>query len=494
LKSIIVIGSGFASLSVATHLAHNGYSVTVVEKNDKPGGRANSFKEAGFTFDMGPSWYWMPDVFERYFGLFNKKVSDYYTLTRLDPSYTIYFEKDVWNIPANYSDLKTLFESVEKGSALQLDTFIKEAAYKYEVGINKLVYKPSLRLHEFIDKDLIKGVFKLDVFKSTQKHVRSLFKHSYIRNMLEFPVIFLGGTAKNIPALYTLMNYADIIGGTWYPMGGMYNIVEGMYALAKEKGVTFIFNEPVQKIITNNNIATEVVTHKQHYKADVIISGADYEHTEQQLLQEDVRNYNPAYWDKRVMAPSSLLYYVGISKKIKSLTHHSLFFDVPFDDHAEELYTTKQWPNKPLFYVGAPSVTDSSVAPENYENLFFLIPVTAGLQGDTEEIRKKYFDIIFERFEKHMKEDLKKHIVFYKSFGISNFVDDYNSFKGNAYGLANTLKQTAILKPSIKNKSVENLFYTGQLSVPGPGVPPSLISGEVVANEVVKYFENKNQT
>ncbi len=491
MKSIIVIGSGFASLSAATHLASKGYNVTIIEKNDKPGGRANTFKASGFTFDMGPSWYWMPDVFERYFALFNKKVSDYYTLTRLDPSYTIYFENDAWNIPADFTALKNLFESVEKGSALQLDAFIKEAAYKYDVGINKLVYKPSLKLKEFIDKDLIKGVFKLDVFKSTEKHVRSMFKHTYIRNMLEFPVIFLGGTAKNIPALYTLMNYADIIGGTWYPQGGMYNIVEGMYSLAKEKGVQFIFNEPVKKIVTNNNIATEVITEKNKYKADVVISGADYEHTEQQLLPAEMRNYNNAYWQKRVMAPSSLLYYVGINKKVKKLTHHSLFFDVPFDKHAAELYTTKQWPTEPLFYVGAPSVTDSTVAPENCENLFFLIPVSAGLQGDTEEIRKKYFDIIFKRFEKHVQEELAAHIVFYKSYGITNFETDYHSFKGNAYGLANTLKQTAILKPSIKNKKVNNLFYTGQLSVPGPGVPPSLISGEVVAKEVVKFLQHK---
>ena len=490
MSNIIVIGSGFASLSAATHLAHQGHKVTVIEKNDKPGGRANYFKADGFTFDMGPSWYWMPDVFENYFRFFGKNVTDFYTLKRLDPSYTIYFKHAEWPIPANYQALKADFEKLEPGSGEKLDIFIAEAKYKYNVGINKLVYKPSLKLSEFLDWDLAKGLFKLDVFKSTTTHVQSLFKHEQIRNMLEFPVIFLGGTAKTIPALYTLMNYADIIGGTWYPQGGMYKIVEAMYSLALEKGVTFKFNEPVNKIVVTNGRAIAVETNIQTYSADIIVSGADYEHTENALLDSPHRNYTPQYWSKRTMAPSSLLYYVGLKKKLKNLKHHSLFFDVPFNTHAEELYTTETWPKEPLFYVGAPSVTDASVAPDGYENLFFLIPVSAGINGDDEALRKKYFDIIVKRFEQHLGETIVDDMVFYKSFGVTDFTQLYNSYKGNAYGLANTLKQTAILKPSLRNKQVKNLFYTGQLTVPGPGVPPSLISGQVVSNVIANYLKN----
>ena len=490
MSNIIVIGSGFASLSAATHMAQQGHTVTVLEKNDKSGGRANYFKADGFTFDMGPSWYWMPDVFENYFKFFGKTVADYYTLTRLDPSYTIYFNNGEWPIPANYQTLKADFENLEPGSGNKLDTFIAEAKYKYNVGINKLVYKPSLKLTEFLDWDLAKGLFKLDVFKSTTAHVHSLFKHEKIRNMLEFPVIFLGGTAKTIPALYTLMNYADIVGGTWYPMGGMYKIVDAMHALALQKGVTFKFNEPVTKINIVNGKAKSVSTSNQIYNADVVISGADYEHTETQLLDPLYRNYTPKYWSSRTMAPSSLLYYVGLNKKLKNLKHHSLFFDVPFNAHAEALYTTKTWPDEPLFYVGAPSVTDASVAPLGHENLFFLIPVSAGINGDTDALRKKYFDIIVKRFEQHLGENIVDSIVYYKSFGVTNFTQLYNSYKGNAYGLANTLKQTAILKPSLRNKQVKNLFYTGQLTVPGPGVPPSIISGQVVSHVIANYLIN----
>jgi phytoene desaturase len=489
LSTVIVIGSGFAGMATATHLAKAGYKVTVLEKNDKPGGRANYFKAEGFTFDMGPSWYWMPEVFEKYFADFGASLQDYYQLVRLDPSYSIFYKDKRWDVPANFNELKESFNSIESGSGEQLEKFINEAAYKYNVGINKLVYKPGQSLSEFADWDLVKGVLKLDVFKSTRKHVRQMFKHPHIQNMLEFPVIFLGGTASNIPALYTLMNYADIKGGTWYPMGGMYKIVEAMHKLAVSLGVNFKFNEPVEQLIVKDNKIVGVQTTTQNYTADVIVSGADYEHTEQMLLQEPYRNYTKKYWDKRTMAPSSLLYYVGLNKKLPSLQHHSLFFDVPFDTHANELYKDKIWPTNPLFYVGAPSVTDNTVAPEGCENLFFLMPVTAGLEGDDENLRKKYFDTIVKRFEQHLGTTISDSIVYYKSFGITDFKSLYNSYKGNAYGLANTLMQTALLKPGLRNKKVSNLFYTGQLTVPGPGVPPSLISGAVVAQQVMKHFK-----
>jgi phytoene desaturase len=498
-KKVVVIGAGFAGMSTACFMAKAGWDVTVVEKHNQPGGRARKLEENGFVFDMGPSWYWMPDVFDRFFEQFHKKRSDYYTLERLDPSYTVYWPDTEMPIPANYDALKALFETLEPGSGAQLDTFIKEAAYKYEVGIQKLVHKPGQSVFEFIDPALIAGVFKLDVFRSISKHVGKLFKHPHLKQLLEFPVLFLGALPQNTPALYSLMNYADIVGGTWYPKGGMYQIVASMHRLAVELGVQFHFNQSVTQLgLVHSKIKTVVTTPTHNdgiskplvFSADVVIASADYHHIETKLLPQNLQSYTPDYWNSRVMAPSALLYYVGLNKKLTGIQHHSLFFDTSFAVHGEEIYTTQKWPSNPLFYVSATSVTDPTAAPEGCENLFLLIPVAAGLQNDTEELREKYFQNIITRLENRLQQSILPHIVYKKTYAHSDFINDYHAFKGNAYGLANTLLQTAILKPSCKSKKVPNLFYTGQLTVPGPGVPPSLISGEVVSAQVVKQFGN----
>lgn len=483
-------------------MAKAGWDITILEKQSSPGGRARQLHAKGFTFDIGPSWYWMPDVFERFFSCFGKKVSDYYQLDRLDPSYRIYWPEDSMDISANYNTLRNLFENIEPGSSKMLDIFMKEAQYKYEIGINKLVHKPGQSLAEFADLDLIKGVFKLDVFTSMKKHIGKHFKNKKLQQLLEFPVLFLGALAEDTPALYSLMNYADVKSGTWYPKGGMYKIVEGMYQLAIELGVKFNFNHNVVKldvesemikkvyaetINSNNEIKTTV------FNADVVVGGADYHFIESKLLPAKYRSYSDAYWNKRVMAPSCLIYYVGLNKKLINVLHHTLFFDVSFDVHGKEIYTTPQWPTEPLFYVSVTSVSDDSVAPAGFENLFFLIPVASGLQEDTEELRDKYFDDIIDRYEKRIGQTVKDAIIFKKSYSVSNFIEDYNAFKGNAYGLANTLMQTAVLKPGCRSKKIKNLFYTGQLTVPGPGVPPSLISGEVVAKEIGKNFKHSDK-
>ena len=489
-KNVIIIGAGFAGLSAAAFMAKAGWNVTVVEKNDTAGGRAKQLKAEGFTFDMGPSWYWMPDVFERFFEQFEKKVSDYYELTRLDPSYRVYWQNENVDVPADYEELRNLFESIEEGSAGKLDHYLKEALLKYKIGVQDLVYKPGQSLTEFLDWNVVKNVFKLDVFTSIRSHVAKHFKDERLRQLMEFPILFLGALPQNTPALYSLMNYADIVGGTWYPKGGMFSVVEAMQKLAEEQGARFHFDEEVLEIIIENKKAKKLVTNKNEYEADVIISGADYHFTESKLLSSQYRSYDEGYWEKKVLAPSCLLYYVGLNKKLDNLPHHSLFFDVPFEKHADEIYSNPQWPDEPLFYLSVTSKTDDAVAPAGGENLVVLIPVASGLKNDSELLREFYFQKIVHRLEKHTNQSITDAIIFKKTFSVSDFETEYNSYKGNAYGLANTLKQTAIFRPSCQSKKVKNLFYTGQLTVPGPGVPPSLISGEVVSKQVLKYFNH----
>lgn len=480
-KKAIIIGAGFSGLSAASFMAKAGYDVTVVEKHSMAGGRARRLSMNGFHFDMGPSWYWMPDVFERYFAAFSKNVSDYYTLTLLDPSYRVFWKDHFDDIPAGVEEMKKLFEMWEPGAGKQLERFLDEAAFKYRIGMQKMVYKPGLRISEYADMEVIGGVIRMDIFTSVRKHISRYFRHPSIRQLLEFPILFLGAQPENTPALYTLMNYADIKGGTWYPDGGMYSVVNGMYSLAKELGVQFCFDEEVTGFEISDNAIKRVITENYEHRADVVIGSADYHFIEQRLLPARYRSYSASWWEKRKMAPSCLIYYVGLNKKLNNIKHHNLFFDTPFEKHSQEIYKNKSWPTDPLFYVCAGSVTDSSVAPEGYENLFFLVPVSAGLVNDDERLREYYFDMIVKRLEKHTGEKISNNIVCKKSFATSDFISEYHSFNGNAYGLANTLNQTAFLKPKCKSNKVRNLYYTGQLTVPGPGVPPSLISGEVVA-------------
>ena len=482
---IIVIGSGISSLSSASFLANEGHDVTIIEKNDQIGGRARKFSKEGFTFDMGPSWYWMPDVFEDFYNKFNHTTSDFYNLKRLDPSYRVYW-KDATHtdVPADMKALEEWFEENEKGSALKLRAFLKDAEVKYQVGMQDLVYKPSMSVFEFANKKVLKGLLSMNLFSSFGKFIRSYFSNEKIIGLLEFPVLFLGAMPNETPALYSLMNYADIKLGTWYPEGGMHKFIEAFEKIALENKVKFITGEEVISFDKENRKIKSVVTTKGKYSADIIISGADYQHTDKKLLNGHA-NYSQKYWDKRVMAPSCLLFYVGIDKKLKDVQHHNLFFDESLEQHGIEIYKDPKWPSAPLFYVCAPSLTDASVAPEGSENLFFLIPIAPDLD-DNEETREKYFNILLKRFKEKTGNDIATSIVYKKSFCIEDFKNDYNAFKGNAYGLANTLRQTAILKPSLRNKNLDNFYYTGQLTVPGPGVPPSIVSGEVVAKYVLK--------
>ena len=487
-KKVTIIGAGISSLSTAAFLGKAGYDVTILEKNATIGGRARQFEVDGFVFDMGPSWYWMPDVFEAFYNKFNYTTSDFYDLVRLDPSYAVFWQDgDKTNVPADEAELMQWFEKMEPGSSAHLKTFLSEAKYKYEVGMKDLVHKPSLKLTEFADMRILKGLVKLNLLSSFSKYIRKHFKNEKILSLLEFPILFLGAMPKDTPALYSLMNYADISLGTWYPMGGMHKFIEAFERIAKENGVKIEVNQEVMGIKSSNGKVTHVVTKAGEVETDILVSGADYQHTDDKILAEKA-NYNEKYWDSRTMAPSCLLFYLGIDKKVDGLEHHNLFFDEPFEQHAKEIYKDPTWPSAPLFYASAPSKTDPSVAPEDKENMFLLIPIAPNLKDD-EETREKYFDILMNRLEARTGQKIKEHIVYKKSYCISDFKQDYHAFKGNAYGLANTLRQTAILKPSLKNKKLQNMYYTGQLTVPGPGVPPAIISGEVVAKEIMKDYK-----
>ncbi len=485
MKKITIIGSGFSSLSAAAYLAKEGYAVEVFEKNATIGGRARQYVQDGFTFDMGPSWYWMPDVFERFFQDFGKKREDYYNLHLLEPSYRIYYaENEFIDVKPEVDYLSSVFEKYQPGSSKYLRKFLKEARDNYNIAIKDLVYRPGLSPFELVNAQTLKRIHLF--FTSIKKQIRSKIKHPYLFQLLEFPVLFLGAKPGNTPAFYNFMNYADLGLGTWYPEGGMFSVVEAMKKVGEEHGVKFNTSSNVEQILTNGIGVKGLIVNDRLYESNVVLSGADYEHTET-LLNEKNRMYSDKYWKRKVFAPSALLFYVGISKKLKGILHHMLFFDESFDSHAKEIYDEPQWPLKPLFYSSFPSVTEATCAPVGYENGTFLIPVATGIE-DSNQIREAYFEKILERFKKLTGHDISNDIVLKRAYSVNDFVNDYNSYGGNAYGLANTLTQTAFLRPRLKSRKVKGLFFTGQLTVPGPGVPPALISGKLSSKLITKYL------
>lgn len=483
-KKVIIIGSGFSSLAASCYLAKQGHEVHIYEKNQQVGGRARQLQKDGFTFDIGPTWYWMPDVFERFFEDFNKKPSDFYHLTRLNPAYNVYFgQADYISIADTLDKICDAFEAEEPGSADKLRKFMKEAEDNYNIAIKDLVYKPGVSPLELVTP---KTIGKLGAFFSNiKREVRKEFSNKRLAQILEFPVLFLGAKPSDTPAFYNFMNFADFGLGTWHPENGMYSVIEGISALAMELGVAIHTTAPVEKILVDNGTSAGVRVNGENIYGDVVLSGADYHHSET-LLDEQYRSYSEHYWKNRTFAPSSLLFYVGFDKKLENVAHHTLFFDVNFEDHAKAIYDDPRWPDEPLFYASFPSKTDKSAAPEGKEAGIFLIPLAPGLE-DTPEMRERYFEIILSRFESVTQQSVRNNVIFKESFCVNDFVKDYNSYQGNAYGMANTLLQTAFLRPKLKSKKVKNLFFTGQLTVPGPGVPPSLISGKLVAELIQKH-------
>lgn len=485
-KTVVIIGAGFSGLAAACYLAKAGYAVTVLEKNTQPGGRARQLKRDGFTFDIGPTFYWMPDVFESFFGDFNTQVSKYYSLDKLDPAYQVYFgQNDSVLIGDSIEKISNTFDAIEPGSAKKLGKFLSNAKSNYEIAMQELVYQPGESIFEIITPAT---AMKLGLFfKSVKTQIGQYISNKKLQKILEFPVLFLGAKPSNTPAFYNFMNYADFELGTWHPKGGMYKVIEGMVELAESLGVKITTDISINSIEVNNNIATKVLTDKGALEFDILLSSADYAHTET-LLPEGSRQYSRRYWERKTFAPSALLFYVAFDKKLSNISHHTLFFDSDFEEHARTIYDDASWPSDPLFYASFPSITDDTCAPEGYEAGIFLMPIAPGLKED-KEVRKKFFDLIINRLEFITGQNVFDNILFYESYGVDDFVKDYNSYKGNAYGLANTLMQTHILRPRMKSKKVKNLYFTGQLTIPGPGIPPSLISGKIVSKLIQKYHE-----
>ena len=487
-KRAIVVGAGFGGLAAANLLAKDGFSVSVIEKNRQAGGRAQVWKEKGFVFDMGPSWYLMPEVFEKYFSLFGKKTSDFFELKRISPNYKVFFGDDpAVDIPSSVAEVEKVFEEMESGAGKKLRDYLNTSKFQYDTAINEFLYRDFASISDFFDYRLITQGLKLHIFESIDRFARRYFKSDKLRKVLEYTMVFLGGSPDNTPALYSIMSHVDFNLGVWYPVGGFGRITEALVKIAADTGVEIRLNEEVKKIDIKNGRVISVSTDKDTYPCDLAVVNADYHHAETELMDPKWTNYNRKYWESRKMGPSAYLIYLGLNKKLKGLLHHNLYLDGKWREHFDSIFKDPKWPDNPSFYVSCPSKTDPSVAPVGCENLFVLVPVAAGLE-DTPEIRAKYFDKTVAHIEKLCGESIKDSIIVKRDFAHNDFIKEYNSYKGTALGLSHTLFQTAVFRPARKSKKADNLFYTGAYTHPGIGVPMVLIAAHITSDTIKKQY------
>lgn len=486
-KSVIVIGAGIGGLATACLLAKKGYAVTIVEKNDKVGGRANIFSAKGYVFDMGPSWYMMPEIFEHFFELIGEDIKQYLTLKRLSPSYRIFLKSDKSHYDF-YSDLeKTIetFESLEPGSGKVLREHMEITKKQYEIARNEFMFKNYDSIFDFFNKRIITEGRKLPLFSKVETIINKKFKSEILRKVMQYQTVLLGTAPGDAPGIYSMMNYVDFVQGVWYPDGGIYKLIEAMDTIAKKNGVVVKNNAPVAKIIVENNIAQGVqLIDGTVLKADIVISNADVVHTDQKLLESEYRQKSPKYWDSRLMAPSAFMMYLGVDSKIPSLQHHNLIFSENWEENFKQIFKDVKWPTNPSIYISVPSKSDTTVAPEGKENLFVLVPVASGLEH-TDEFLEKYSQFIIGQLSEYLSvPDLAARIEYKRIYAVNDFIKDYNSFKGTALGFAHSLSQTAVFRPNNIHKKIKNLLYVGAGTNPGIGMPICLISAELAYKRI----------
>jgi phytoene desaturase len=486
-QSAVVVGAGFSGLSAASLLLKQGYSVTVLEKNDSCGGRAREWKTKGYTFDMGPSWYLMPEVFDDFFNGVGKKREDYFTLKRLSTYYKVFFEDaDPVEVHDDLEETKRLFDSFEPLGGKRLSQYLDQAKFKYEVAMQDFLYKEYRSIFQFFNRRLITEGLKLHIFKGLDAYVEGYFKDRRAKQLLEYAMVFLGTSPTDAPALYSLMSHVDMNLGVYYPQGGLAGAADGFRRLAEELGARILTGKEVSGYeFSSTGKITGVRCGDESYPADLVVNSADYHHADAQLLPEKRRRYSPGYWKRRVVAPSMFIIYLGIKRRLKGFAHHNLYFAKDWNIHFDTIFKKPAWPENPCFYLSCNSKTDPSSAPEGSENVFILVPVAAGM-ADSDEVRESYAETVLKHIEKVSGEDLHSDVEVKRIYSHRDFSGDYNAYRGTALGLSHTLFQTAVFRPSHRSRKIPNLFYTGQFTHPGVGVPMTLISSRVVAEEIEK--------
>lgn len=483
---VVVIGGGFAGLSAAAFLAKQGCDVVLLEKNKTLGGRARVLHKKGFRFDMGPSWYMMPEVFERFFKHFGKTVADYYQLEQLHPRYQVFFDdKTSLVMSEKLEDNANVFETQEAGAKEKLKEFIEKLRVPYQTSIGKFIYLDIWSVRSWLNfhnvRELFPLIFSLRLWESWHDFVGRFFKNEKLQKIMSFPAVFLGGSPFNTPSIYAVLAWADFQGGAWYPKGGMGAVVEAVIQTAREQGVRILPESDVDRIDLIDGKVVGVTANKQFYQADVVVGACDLANLETKLLPQQYQTWDASYWKKATLSISSMLVYIGLNTRLSKVAHHNMYFSKNWKQNFSEIFEHNTLSADPSFYISVRSMSDRSIVPKNSEEIVLLVPMGSGTVVTKEQL-ETYADEAIAKTEELLGEPIKKHIVVKEVYGPEQFAQDYHAFQGTALGLAHTFSQSLWLRPNVKSAKVNGLYYAGQYTNPGVGVPTALVSGELVAS------------
>jgi len=483
MPKVVIIGAGIGGLATANLLAKAGYDVHIYEKGSMPGGRSGQFKKDGFTFDTGPSWYLMPDVFEHYFELLDTSTKKELDLIKLKPAYKVFFEKsETVTITSDLEKDAATFETIETGAGNALKKYVEKSDETYQLSLKHFLYSNFTSPTDFLHSDITKRAHRMLGLATTSidRYVRRFVSNQRLKQILEYPMVFLGTSPFNAPALYSLMSALDFKEGVYYPRGTMYTIVERLVKLGENLGVTYHYNSSVKRIVVSSGHATGIeLEGGEKVEADSIISNADLHFTETKLLTLNEQTYPESYWKKQEASPSALLLYLGVKGSIPEFEHHTLLFVEDWKANFDAIYKTKTTPETASLYISKTSQSDSGTAPKGHENIFVLVPLPAGIdlnQQQTNELTSHYFSQI----KTMTGVDLESRIVSKTVFGPNDFKTEYNSWQSSMLGPSHKLSQSAFFRTPNKSKKVANLYYVGSGTVPGIGVPMCLISAELI--------------
>lgn len=492
-ETIGIVGGGVGGLSAAIHLGASGADVTIYERGDRVGGVMNRFESEGFRFDTGPSWYLIPSVFDRFFERFGHDPSDHFELVRLDPNYRVFWtDGDRADVPADPKEAMALFETYEPGGGEALRTYLEDAAEAYEIGMNRFVMANRSRFRDYLSLDVARSARGLTLLGSMDEHVSTYFEHPKLQQLVQYTLVFLGGSPHNTPSLYKLMSHVDFGLGVYYPRGGMYEVIEAMVAIAEEYGVDIRTNATVEAL-EPRDVGIDVSVGHDRHRHDRVISNASPAYTELELLPDGVGRGGRNEWAEKTWGPSAFMCFLGVEGDVDPLEHHTLVLPTDWDSHFASIFDEPDWPDDPAYYVNVPSQTDPTVAPDGCETVVILVPIAPGLD-DGPDRRTTFREQVLEDLASTTGLDLRDRIRYERTVAVSDFATTFNRPRGTALGLAHTLFQTGPMRPGHRSPTVDRLYYVGGDTNPGIGVPMCLLSGEHVAEAVRTDVESSGLT
>ncbi len=484
----IVIGAGIGGIATAARLAKNGYNVTVLEKNESPGGRCNQIVQDGHRFDIGPTLFLMPEVWEETFASLGEKMGDHLDLRRIDPTYMVRFDDGLQlELTSNIGDMQAQLEAVEKTAFTGFLNYIAEGSKHYKVSLDKFVGRNFFSIFDYFSLKNLPLIFKLKALGKHYRNTGRFFKDERLKAAFTFQNMYLGLSPYDAPATYSLLQYTELAEGVWYPMGGVYAAIEALVKIAEKLGVKFIYNAPAKKLnVEGSQVKTVELGNGKTLEADIFVGNADLPYIYKELLPDPIAAKK---LDKKLYTCSTIMFYWGVDKQYPQIGHHNVFLASDYKASFDQIFKEHNLPDKPSFYVHAPARTDPAAAPAGQDTLYVLVPVghlDAASEQDWDERVNRARKAVFERLSKEMGiDDLESHLKFEIAYQPKVWKERFNLEKGAAFGLSHNFWQVGYLRPQNRHKKYKNLYFAGASTHPGTGLPIVLLSARLTTERIL---------